>query len=188
MQNGPFSSYKREEGEDEGIISRGEDEVLPNRFRSFSLFLIVLCFLLHRLPVQVSRRPLLSRGTPRVRPAAPPTCFPVPCVVANRDRHLSAALFAIRSLLFIVVNPCPIEGCTPLFFRLLVTISIYSFVVSSCVVYTHSLCCRAVSLCDPRSCVIGSSVLCNRISLSLSPPSLALRFKTPVVPPPFNMH
>ena len=143
MQNGLFTSYKRKRTTKKKGISRGEDEVLPNRFRSFSLFLFVLCFLLHRLPVQVSRRPLLSRGTPRVRPAAPPTCFPVPCVVANRDRHLSAALFAIRSLLLIVVNPCPIEGCTPLFFRLLVTISIYSLLVSSCVVvFPCSLCCK----------------------------------------------
>ena len=54
-------------------------------------------FLLHRFLLQgVEEARAVSRIV-HVRPAAPPTCFPVLCVEANRDRHLSAALFAIRS-------------------------------------------------------------------------------------------
>ena len=141
MPNGPFSSYKRKRSQKK-IGSRVErTKCCRTDFGASLSSCSFSVFLLHRLPVQVSRRPLLSRGTPRVRPAAPPTCFPVPCVVANRDRHLFAALFAIRSLLFIVIIPCPIAGCNTLFCYLLAFLSTYSLFVPFCaVVHTRSLC------------------------------------------------
>ena len=41
------------------------------------------------------------RGTPRVRPAAPPTCYSVLCVATSRDRHLFAALFVFVGIYFV---------------------------------------------------------------------------------------
>ena len=89
MPNGLFTSYKKEEEEEVRGISRGEDEVLPNRLRSFSL-----CFLLHRFLLQgfVEAR-AVSRNAPSAS-CSTSDLFPFSYVVANRHRHLFAALFA----------------------------------------------------------------------------------------------
>ena len=111
-----------------------------------------------------------------MRPAAPPTCSPVP---VRRNKQGSASVR--RPVRFRCIRSCPIAGCISLFVYWLVESSTYSFVVPTCaVVYTHSL---FVRLCPCAT--IGSlslSVLC------LSPHSLAFRSKTPVVPPPFTTH
>ena len=110
MQTAPFRAIKgRGRRRRRYLAWRGRSAAEPIS-ELLSLFLLSLCFLHHRFLLQgVEEARAVSRIV-RVRPAAPPTCFPVLCVEANRDRHLSAALFAIRSLLLIVVNPCPHRG------------------------------------------------------------------------------
>ena len=96
MPNGLLTGYKRKRKKRRNGISGREDEALPNRFRSFSLTSCFLCFLLHRVPVQVSWRLALFVERPEcvlqhLRPVPP-----FLCVAASRDRHLFAALFAFR--------------------------------------------------------------------------------------------
>ena len=177
------------------MISRGEDEVLPNRFRaslscSCSLFFFVLCLLLHRAPVQGFEEARAVRGTPRVRPAAPPTCFPLfLCVETYRDRHLFAALFVLVSISFV-----PIAGCNPCL--VVCSYLLYTYTYSLLHLSVSALCVFSalkgrVPVCDPAQ----PSVLClNRFSVQsvISPSpftlSLAFRFKTPAVPSRFYTH
>ena len=93
----PFTSYKRERTKKKrGYIAwRGRSAAEPIS-ELLSLFLLSLCFLLHRSLLQGFEEARAVSRTVRVRLAAPPTCSPVLCVEANRDRHLSAALFAVR--------------------------------------------------------------------------------------------
>ena len=183
MRNGPFSGYKRRRRRRQKDISRGEDEVLLNRFRSFSLSLCSCSFPAFSAPsllLQGFEEARAVRGTPRVRPAAPPTCSPV-SVRRNKQGSASVRRPVRLSLLS---TSCPIAGCNTLIISLLVEISTYSLLFPSVSFSVRVLCvCRAVSLCNHRSSVVIGS-LCNRISPYLLL-SLALRSKTPVVPPPF---
>ena len=144
--------------------------MLPNRFRSFSLCSCSV-FLLHRFPSQGFEEARAASRIVRVRPAAPPTCS---CLVRRSEQRSASVRRPVRCSL--VSSLCPIAGCTPLITYLLEDISIYSFVASICVVvYPRSLCCRAVSLCDPRSCVIGSlsfsSLACSSVQDPRGPAS-----------------
>ena len=143
MPNGLLTGYKRKRKKRrKGGISRGEDEVLPNRFGA-SLSVLALCFLLHRFSVAGFRggsrcfedRPCTSGST-----SDPFSCF------LRRSEQRSASvrrLFAIRSLLLIVIILCPIEGCNTLLIYLLVDLSTYSsFVSSRVVVFPRSLRCK----------------------------------------------
>ena len=127
--------------------------MLPNRFRSFSLrpCSLSLCFLLHHFLLQGFEEARAVSRIVRVRPAAPPTCFPVLCVEANRDRHLSAALFAIRSPLFVVIIPCPITGCNTSICYLLARNHKFTFV---CLCLPVSLSIRVHCVVGPCPCVI----------------------------------
>ena len=127
MPNGPFTSYKRKRTKKKKG-SRVERTKCCRTDFGASLSVLALCFLLHRFLLQGFEESRAVSRIVRVRPAAPPTCFPVLCVEASRDLHLSAALFAIRSPLFIVIIPCPIAGCNTSICYLLAFISIYSLV------------------------------------------------------------
>ena len=169
--NGLFTSYKRKRTTKKKRISRGEDEVLPNRFRSFSLCscsLSVFCSI--AFCCRVSRRIALFRGSS--------------VYVRQHLRPVFLFRASKRTEIGICPPPCslvsnprpPIVGCNTLLCYLLAFLSIYSFVVSACVVvYTRSLCCRAVSLCDPRSRVIGSlsfsSLACSSVQDPRGPAS-----------------
>ena len=121
------------------------------------------------------------RGTPRVRPAAPPTCSPVS---VRRNKQGSASVRRpVR--LSLSSTSYPIAGCNTLIISSLVETSTYSLLFPSVSFSVRALCvCRAVSLCNHRSSVVIGS-LCKRISLCPFL-SLALRSKTPVVPSPFH--
>ena len=133
--------------------------MLPNRFRaslscSCSLFFFVLCLLLHRAPVQGFEEARAVRGTPRVRPAAPPTCSPVS---VRRYKQGSASVRRpVR--LSLLSTSCPIAGCNTLIISLLVDISTYSLLCLPVYSPTRVFCvCWAVSLCNHRfTVVIGS--------------------------------
>ena len=107
------------------------------------------------------------RGTPRVRPAAPPTCFPFLCDATRRDRHLFAALFVLVS-----IDSVPPVGCNIFLCYFLVFISTYSLVVSICVVSDPRVLCllgrvpvQPSVLCRNRSSVVIGSLSAHQPNL-----------------------
>ena len=101
-ETAPLRAIKGE-GEEEEIISRGEDEVLPNRFGA-SLSVPVSASAPSRTCAGFEEARAV-RGTPRVRPAAPPTCSPVS---VRRDQQGSASVS--RPVRFVSIYSVPHRG------------------------------------------------------------------------------
>ena len=111
------------------------------------------------------------------------TSNPFFCPVCRVTQGSASVRRPVR--LSLVSISSPIAGCIALIVSLLVVISTYSLLFPSVSFSVRVLCvCWAVSLCNHRSSVVIGS-LCNRISPYLLL-FLALRSKTPVVPPPFH--
>ena len=175
--NGPFSSYKRERTKKK----RGSRVERTKCCRTdFGASLSVLARSLFSAP---SLSAAGFRGGSRCfedRPCTSGSTSDLFSCFLRRSEQRSASVrrpvrFSLAS------NPCPIAGCNTLICYLPAFIRIYSFVVSACVVvHTRSPCCRAVSLCDLRSCVIGSlsfsTLACSLVQDPRGPASFSHAF------------
>ena len=151
-ETAPFRAIKGEGEEDKRGISRGEDEVLPNRFRSFSLTsaFSVFCSIAYLCrfrggPCCLEERP--ECDLQHLRPV-----FLFLYVATYRDRHLFAALFVLVSICSV-----PTVGCNIFLCYFLVFISTYlSLLRPSVSAFTCDLCLLG-------RVPVQSSVLRNRI-------------------------
>ena len=154
MPNGLLTGYKRKRKKRRKASRAGEDEVLPNRFGASLSLLLSLSSAPSRTCAGFAEARAV-RGTPRVRPAAPPTCSPVS---VRRNKQGSASVR--RPVRFSLVSTsCPIAGCNTLIISLLVDISTHSLLCLPVYSPIRVFCvCWAVSLCNHRSSVVIGSL------------------------------